>query len=132
MFWKKPKFQSARFGELIFRDGKWNSNAIHTHVGDIGLSVAGSKAAPNVDALDAAGVLLEDIARLIAVAVESIRADRDAQDFVAGQGELVVDLLDVDAAVGDFSIAFGLSELPDAMVDVPFKGGVPYAVLLAD
>lgn len=132
MFWKKPKFQSAHFGELIFRHGKWKSKAIHTHVGDIGLSVAGSKKGPNVDALDAAGALLKDIVGLVAVAVAFVRADNDAKNFVADQGELIVDLLDVDDVVGDFSISFGPSKWPDAMIEVLFKSGVPCAVLLAD
>ena len=65
------------------------------------------------------------------MAATSLAAHVGAREFLEGHGPLTLDGFAFRAS-GEFSVGFGVPDWPDAMIDVKFRNGTPYDVLLGD
>lgn len=97
----------------------------------LAVSMEGDKERPSPTAVDVARQLLRDPTHLIRAAKAFVAADARAQEFIAGNGELVCDGFTVYGS-GKFAVEFSLTDWADAMITVPFEGNEPCAVFLGD
>jgi hypothetical protein len=98
-----------------------------------GLTVTkeGGRERPSFDVIEVARTLLHESQARIHVARAFLQADARVLEFMKGNGELICDGFTVYKS-GSFAVEFSLSNWPDAMISVPFKGGMPCEVLLSD
>jgi len=97
----------------------------------LGVSMEGNKAGPSPKVVEVARELLRQPDHLIQAAEAFVGSNVQAQQFIAGNGELVCDGFTVYES-GKFAVEFGLTNWPDAMISVPFEGTAPSAVSLSD
>lgn len=95
------------------------------------VSMEGDKDRPSPEVVEVARLLLQNPKALIRAAEAFVRSDAPAQEFIAGNGELVCDGFTVYSS-REFAVEFSLTNWPDAMISVPFEGMMPCDVLLGD
>ncbi len=132
MFWKKPTFQDPQLGVLSFSGKLWHSKPIGTRSGEVLLSLEGGTNSPDPSALAVAKDVLLNTRPIVKSAMAFAQSDSETQEFMAGNGELILDGFSFKSSAGTFDVELALSAWPDAMITVVFKGGVPCNVLLAD
>ncbi|EIL96457.1 hypothetical protein [Rhodanobacter thiooxydans] len=132
MFWKKLKVQHPEFGTLTYSSDSWASADFPSSVGPIYVRVPGDKSGPNGEAISNAQALMSDLPSIVNTAERFALSDTNTREFMEYNGDLTLDGLAFDVEPGTFTVAFGLTEWPDAMIDVAFREGNPVEVLLAD
>lgn len=136
MLFRKPKtFQDSDFGKLTHcpkPQSHWVSEAIPTSEGGILIDLPGDSAGPSRAALSIAKQTLSQLAPLLTAAISHVQQNSEAQEFIEGQGSLTLDGLSFTETSGTFNVELALSDWPDAMISVVFRGGSPCDVLLAD
>ena len=131
MFWRKHKtISDPDLGTLEFMANRWSARA--GGEGSCFIAAYGDRDGPDPVALAEAKRLLERRSELAAAAIKFARSDREAASFSDGQGELRFEGITATASPGVFTVELGLSNWPDAMLDVQFKANEPTVVLLAD
>src|ERR1043166_3423429 len=110
MFWKKPKFEDPQFGTLTFSIGSWNSQLISMLNTKVIISIDGTKAAPNPQALDQAKSLAENPTTVVEAAKSFISQDEQAREFIRGRGELVFEGFSIAGVNRTFQATFGLND----------------------
>jgi len=91
----------------------------------------GGNERPSPEVVEAARQLLRAPDPLVQAATKFVQADAKAQEFMAGNGQLVCDGFTVYQS-GSFAVEFSLSGWPDAMITVPFVERTSARVLLGD
>jgi hypothetical protein len=133
MFWsKKPTISDPQFGLLAFANGEWCSKALPSPAGNLLVSIAGDRSAPSPAGLACAREIFQNAARVVSAAAAFVRADANAIAFMENNGSLVVDGFSVSATPGSFTVDFGLTDWPDAALNVRFADGMPFEVWLGD
>ncbi|MBC3874059.1 hypothetical protein [Undibacterium flavidum] len=128
-FWRTPEFTDPEIG-ILKRAGKgmWYSMSKE---GAPSITVEGSKDRPFPQSLDVARRLLREGNHITSVAEEFLTQDSQATEFLQSGGKLICDGFTV-YETQEFAVEFSLSDWPDAMITVLFKGGQPCEVQLAD
>jgi len=132
MFWKKPTFQDPHLGVLSRSGNVWRSGSIGTTSGEVFVSLEGGSASPDPIALAVAHCVLPNTEPVVRSAMAFALAHSDFQEFMAGNGDLTLDGFSFESSPDSFDVELALSEWPDAMITVVFKGGTPCSILLAD
>jgi hypothetical protein len=132
MFWKKPTTKHPKFGVLVYSHDRWLSEVIQTESGNALVSIEGDRISPNETAIAFAEKLLEQTSLVVLRAISFVQADSEALEFIAGQGDLILDGFFFGSNKDSFEVELALSDWPDAMISVVFKDGLPCEVLLAD
>lgn len=128
-FLRTPEFTDPEIG-ILKRVGKgmWHSS---TSEGDVSVTVEGDKDRPFPQSLEVARRLLREGGYLISVAEDFVMQDSQALEFIQANGKLMRDGFTVFES-REFAVEFTLTDWPDAMVTVLFKGDAPCEVQLAD
>ena len=129
MFWKKRTYSDDIFGPLSYSSKSWFTEKHLFENEEIGISVGGTKIAPDEKMLIIAKKIVSDLKSLKQIAIKYIN-EQDISDFTENNGDLVFDGLDVYKDDGSFDLGFGLSEWPDASIIVHFKENAPYEISL--
>lgn len=133
MFWKKKRTVSdPQFGVLTFSRTEWQSGPLTCPAGDVLISIAGDESAPSVEAMAYAREVFQNPLAVVSAATEFILADAHAVEFMEHNGELDLDGFSFAATPGTFTVDFGLTGWPDAMLNVRFAAGAPFEVRLGD
>lgn len=132
MWFGKPTIEVPGIGALSFSKGAWQSNSIHTNAGDVLVALEGDATSPNSGAIALAKEVLENARAFVQPAIEFASSDSRTQEFIEGNGELVLDGFTISAAPPSVRVELSLSEWPDAMITVVFRGRTPCEILLAD
>jgi hypothetical protein len=128
-FWRTPEFTDPEIG-ILKRAGidTWYSLA---REGEVSVTVEGDKDCPFPQSLEVARRLLREGSYLISAAEEFVMQDSQALEFMQSNGKLMCDGFTVFESQ-EFAVEFTLSDWPDAMITVLFKGDAPCEVQLAD
>lgn len=133
MFWKKKRTVSdSQFGVLTFSDGEWQSGPLKCLAGDVLVSISGDESAPSTQGIAYAREVFQNPLEVVSAATEYLRADAHAVEFMEHGGELDLDGFSFEATPGTFTVDFGLTGWPDAMLNVRFAAGAPFEVWLGD
>lgn len=127
-FWRHRKFEDSQLGQFSPAGTMWYPSTVQV---GLGVSMEGNKERPSPKAVEVARQLLRDPTHLIQAAEAFVRSDPQAQEFIAGNGELVCDGFTVYRS-GKFAVEFSLTDWADAMITVPFEGAEPCAISLGD
>jgi hypothetical protein len=127
-FLRQRKFEDPELGEFTRVRTMWFPVMTQDR---LCVSMEGGKERPTSEVVEVARRLLREPNHLIQAAEAFVRSDRRAQEFIAGQGELVCDGFTVYES-GKFAVEFSLADWADAMITVPFEGSEPCAVSLGD
>jgi len=126
--WRPRTFEDPQLGRFKRVRTMWCPAAPHS---GLGVSMEGEKERPSPEVVEVARQLLSSPGDWIQAAEAFIKADASAQEFIAGNGELVCDGFTVYMS-GKFAVEFSLTRWPDAMISVPFEGGAPCDISLGD
>ena len=133
MFWrKKPTNSDSQFGLLTFLNGKWNSGSLQGPAGDVLVSIEGDQSSPGPAGIAYAREVFRNTADIVSAATAFIRADANAIELMENNGTLVLDGFSFSSTPGTFTVDFGLTDWPDATLNVRFADGVPFEVWLGD
>ena len=134
MFWRKKQqpFQDDKLGTLTFSYSQWDSEDMETPAGTVVVSVDGDRSAPDPDALRNAHEALPRLAELRDEALAFINSDAHAIEFMEHNGSPCLDGFSFTATTGEFAVNFGLTQWPDAMLNVQYVGGKAVEVWLGD
>ena len=133
MFWKKkPTISDPQFGLLTFSHIAWTSGPLQCPAGEVLISIDGDQSTPSMEGIAYARGVFENPTGVVSAATAFIRADAHAVAFMEHNGELDLNGFTFEATPGTFSVDFGLTDWPDAMLNVRFVGGVPFEVWLGD
>ena len=132
MFWKKRQVEDAVLGILTYHDGEWISELLPSSCGAIRIGVEGSKAAPSSEGISDAREAFVSPAWITEAARAYLLADAQAVEMMQGHGELTLDGFSFTSTRGVFSVTYGLTGWPDAMLVIEFSQGVPCEVSLSD
>jgi hypothetical protein len=133
MFWKKkPTISDPQFGLLTFSHSSWTSGPLQCPAGEVFISIDGDQSSPSVEGIAFAREVFENPADFVSAATAFIRADANAVAFMEYNGELDLSGFSFEATPGTFTVDFGLTDWPDAMLNVLFADGVPFEVWLGD
>lgn len=128
-FWRTSEFVDPQLGRLKRAgNGMWYSSP---PAGEVGVTVEGSREQPYPQALYVARRLIRDGRPYLSAAEAFVLQDTHALEFMRSGGALVCDGFTVFESQ-EFAVEFSLSDWPDAMITVPFKGDTPCEVQLAD
>ena len=128
-FWRTPEFVDPEIGTLKRAGrGMWYSSPPE---GAVSVTVEGNRDRPFPKTLDVARRLIREGSPLISAAEAFVMQDSHALEFMQSGGKLVCDGFTVFESQ-EFAVEFSLSDWPDAMITVPFKGDAPCEVQLAD
>jgi hypothetical protein len=132
VLWKKRTIQHPQLGTLSFSRDRWLSESLATPSGVVLVSIDGDVSAPSPAGLATARDILADPEGVVSAAKIFVLSHAEAQEFVGGQGTLVLDGFTFRSDPGSFEVDLALSDWPDAIISVVFRDGFPSDVLLAD
>lgn len=127
-FWRQRTFKDSQLGQFKRVRTMWFPATVQD---GLYISMEGDKERPSPEAVAVARQLLRSPKDLIRAAEACVRSDARAQEFIAGNGELVCDGFTVYKS-GKFAVEFSLSDWPDAMISVAFEGAEPCSVSFGD
>jgi hypothetical protein len=127
-FLRQRKFEDSELGQFTRVRTMWLPVLTQDR---LCVSMEGGQERPSSEVVEVARRLLRKPDRLIQAAEAFVRTHGQAQEFIAGHGELVCDGFTVYES-GKFAVEFSLTGWADAMITVPFEGSEPCAVSLGD
>jgi hypothetical protein len=127
-FWRQRTFKDSQLVQFKRVRTMWFPATVQD---GLYVSTEGDKERPSPEAVAVARQLLRSPKDLIRAAEAFVRSDARAQEFIAGNGELVCDGFTVYKS-GKFAVEFSLSEWPDAMISIACEGAEPCSVSFGD
>ncbi len=132
MFWKKRTYQHPTLGVFTYSRlrGAWDGVAEAPGRDALLLGIGGDRNQPDPRHFEAAQRLMAEVNDWERQTLEYLESRQDVREFAEGNGDLVLDGIDV----GDdcFDLSFGFTKWPDGYVTVRFVGGKPTNVMMGD
>jgi hypothetical protein len=132
MFWKKRTYQHPTLGVFTYSRVRGAWDGVVPAAGDdvLVIGIGGDRDQPNLRHLDMAQRLIAEVNDWRRQALTFLESRQDVREFAEGNGDLVLDGIDV----GDdcFDLSFGFTKWPDGYVTVRFVGGKPTDIIMGD
>ena len=130
MFRKKRTYQHPTLGVFTYMHGVWHGYAEAAGQDTFFIQVGGDRDQPNHRHLDAARKLVAAIGDVTRQAMDYLETRPDVREFAEGNGDLVLDGIEVEDA--GFDLSLGFTQWPDGYVVVHFAGDKPVDVIMGD
>jgi hypothetical protein len=132
MFWRKRTYADPQLGTLTYSHGMWCGEVKGPEGSVLSLGMSGDRDRPDSRMLERARELVVSVDALKEHAWEYLQAREDVREFAEGNGDFVLDALDVGPEEGSFDLSFGFTAWPDGYVTVRFAAAQPTDVIMGD
>ncbi len=132
MFWKKRTYQHPTLGVFTYSRVRGAWDGVVPAAGDnvLFLGIGGNWNQPNLRHFDMAQRLIAEVNDWRRQALAYLESRQDAREFAQGNGDLVLDGIDVRDDC--FDLSFGFTKRRYAYVTVRFVGGKPTDIIMGD